>query len=77
MNAACTEFTIAKIGCKPGDTLVVKSDMRGMPLDTVERARAYFRASLPEGVNVLLVDSQTELSIISKSDYVAPDTDAA
>jgi hypothetical protein len=68
------EFTIAKLDCRPGDTVVFK--VRGIDelahlnpelvSEMVERARTL----IPEGVKVLLMDKETDIAVIRCDDSV-------
>lgn len=63
-QAAPIEFQIAKLGLAPGDILVVRS-LRPVPPESARHMREYISGIAPEGVEVVVIDSSIELSVLS------------
>lgn len=74
------EFSIAKLECKSGDTVLFKVKCLDQALATVPQRVAAFEAHLqtflPKGVKALLIDSDMDVSVISDSTSVRIDEDA-
>ena len=64
MDKEQLEFTIARLQMQPGDVLVVRA-VRPIPSATAERIRDHVRAALPLAVQVLVIDSDVELSVLT------------
>jgi hypothetical protein len=66
--AAFPAFTIAKLDCQAGDTLVVKIAGLNSLADRCDQIQQFVEERIPRGVKLLLVDKDdTELSIIRKT----------
>lgn len=63
------EFSIAKLECKPGDTILFKVKGLDQALATVPHRVAAFEAHLqtfmPVGTKSLLIDSDMDVSVLS------------
>lgn len=60
------EFAIARLELKPGDVLVARTK-RPLVAESVARLRAYLERCL-SGTKVLIIDSELELSVVTKAD---------
>jgi hypothetical protein len=59
------EFTIAKLDVHPGDTVIFR--FKGsLTIDLVQQIEAYLEPRLPNGVKALILDPDTEISVMSK-----------
>jgi hypothetical protein len=59
-----SELQIAKLVAAPGDTIVVRIAHR-LSQDDVAHVRAMIAPSLPQGVKILVLDADAELSVFS------------
>lgn len=64
MGEIVPEFAIAKLQMQPGDVLVVRSPHH-VSGQTAERLRAYVKAALPAGVEVLLMAGGLDLAVVT------------
>jgi hypothetical protein len=60
------EFDIAKLRLQAGDVLVVR--MKPIPHDIAERVRESLTPVLPPGIKVLIIDHDTELSVLTQAE---------
>lgn len=58
------EFSIAKLDLKPGDTLVVRFNDRLASNDMVRAARSALSPSVPDGVKILVIGRDVDLSVM-------------
>lgn len=63
------EFDIAKLRLQAGDVLVVR--MQPIPHDVAERVRESLAPVLPPGIKVLIIDHDTELSVLTQAEIEA------
>ncbi len=62
-------FDIAKLRLESGDVLVVR--MKPVPMDVIERVRESLHPVLPPGTKVLIIDHETELSVLTRAEIDA------
>lgn len=65
------DYRIAKLRLEPDDVLVVKV-IGGMTMESMQRAKTHFDKLFP-GTEILVIDSGTDLSVISRKQAPAPD----
>ncbi len=63
------EFDIAKLTLAAGDVLVVRT--RPVPRETAQRIQDYIRRLVPQDVRVLVIDNETELSVLTRAEIAA------
>lgn len=63
------EFEIAKLRLQAGDVLVVR--MAPITHETADAVRESLRPILPAGIKVLIIDNNTELSVLTQAEIEA------
>lgn len=64
------EYRVGKLSMAPGDVLVVKLG-RTVNVEEAQRVRRYVGKAVGEGVPVLIIDGNVDLSVLTKAEIEA------